>query len=205
MTDDASRRAPPSVMIVDDTVENLRLLQSMLKEAGYNVRPAPSGALALRAAEKAPPDVILLDITMPEMSGFETCKRLKEIESLKDVPVIFISALDEADDKVKAYQAGGVDFVTKPFRFEEVHARVETQLKLCAARKALESKNRELAQALSELELARAVGVSSAGVPEQLTRYIEAHGGTTEIQETSAQGTVIRVTLPSDTSGGIKP
>jgi putative two-component system response regulator len=118
------------ILVVDDVPANLTLLAGMLKGKGYRVRPAPSGKLALKAVEREPPDLILLDITMPEMDGFEVCRRLKEDVRFRDVPVIFISALTETFDKVKAFGSGGVDYVTKPFQFEEVAARVETHLKL---------------------------------------------------------------------------
>mgnify|MGYP005853022511 CR=1 FL=1 len=123
---------PPSadILIVDDTPANLQLLASMLRERGYKVRPAPSGETALRAAQSSPPDLILLDITMPVMDGYEVCRRLKADERLRDIPVLFISALHEAEDKVRAFQAGGVDYVSKPFQLEEVEARVRTHLAL---------------------------------------------------------------------------
>ncbi len=124
------------ILIVDDTPANLRVLGGMLKTYGYKVRPAPNGRLALQGARSDPPDLILLDITMPEMSGYEVCRRLKDHEKTKDVPVIFISALTDTSDKVKAFAAGGVDFITKPFQVEEVHARVEAHLSL--KRKTLE-------------------------------------------------------------------
>ena len=117
-------------MLVDDVPDNLTLLTGMLKEKGHRVRPVPSGKLALKAIEIEPPDLILLDITMPEMDGFEVCRRLKQDVRFRDIPVIFISALTETLDKVKAFGIGGVDYVTKPFQFEEVEARVETHLKL---------------------------------------------------------------------------
>ncbi len=118
------------ILVVDDVPANLTLLAGMLKEKGYRVRPAPSGKLALKAVEHERPDLILLDITMPEMDGFEVCRRLKQDVRFRDIPVIFISALTETLDKVKAFGSGGVDYVTKPFQFEEVEARVETHLKL---------------------------------------------------------------------------
>jgi signal transduction histidine kinase len=102
----------------------------MLKDDGYKVRPVPSGKLALQAAEAEAPDLILLDINMPEMDGYEVCTRLKEHETLSGIPVIFISALTETIDKVKAFEMGGVDYITKPFQFEEVRARVQTHLTL---------------------------------------------------------------------------
>jgi signal transduction histidine kinase len=120
----------PSIMVVDDTPVNLRLLTGMLKERGYKVRPVANGKFALQTAKHDPPDLILLDILMPEMNGYEVCERLKAEEQLAKIPVIFISALDETMDKVKAFKVGGVDYVTKPFQFEEVEARVATHLEL---------------------------------------------------------------------------
>ena len=137
----------PSILVVDDTPANLKLISGMLREKGYKVRPATSGKLALRAAENDPPDIILLDINMPHMNGFEVCTRLKRIDKLKDIPVIFISALTETLDKVKAFGCGGVDYITKPFQFEEVHARVETHLKLRHYQIILERQNKELREA----------------------------------------------------------
>ena len=119
-----------SLLIVDDSPDNLRLLVGMLKGHGFKVRPAPSGELALVAARREAPDLILLDINMPGMNGYEVCERLKADESLKAIPVIFISALDGLIDKVKAFGVGGVDYVIKPFQFEEVEARVRTHLAL---------------------------------------------------------------------------
>ncbi len=127
-----------SILVVDDLPANLTLLTDMLKENGYHVRPVPSGKLALKAVERDPPDLILLDINMPEMDGFEVCAQLKQNTRFRDIPVIFISALSETLDKVKAFRSGGVDYVTKPFQFEEVKARVETHLKLRKYQKHLE-------------------------------------------------------------------
>lgn len=122
-----------SVLIVDDTPANLRLLADTLGEHGFATRAALSGPLAIQAAQAQAPDLILLDIGMPDMDGFQVCERLKADPALKDVPVIFISALDETMDKVRAFAVGGVDYVTKPFQFEEVLARVETHLRLSRA------------------------------------------------------------------------
>jgi two-component system, cell cycle sensor histidine kinase and response regulator CckA len=121
---------PAGILVVDDTPANLQVLAGMLKDRGYKVRPVPSGKLALAAAQHDPPDLILLDINMPEMNGYEVCERLKADDKLKGIPVIFISALTEQLDKVKAFAVGGVDYLTKPFQIEELHARVETHLKL---------------------------------------------------------------------------
>lgn len=126
-----------SILIVDDTAENLRLLTGMLGEQGFDVRPVTSGLQALRAAELEPPDLILLDITMPEMDGYQVCAKLKESSTLGDVPVIFLTALGDTADKVKAFAAGGVDYITKPFQFEEVLARSKAQIYLRRTRQEL--------------------------------------------------------------------
>ena len=119
-----------SILIVDDTPANGLLLVRMLTERGYKTTPVLSGKLALEAARTERPDLILLDIAMPEMNGFEVCEHLKADAALREIPVIFISALNETIDKVRAFRVGGVDYVTKPFQFEEVYARVQTHLRL---------------------------------------------------------------------------
>jgi phosphoserine phosphatase RsbU/P len=138
--------SPANVLLIDDTPANLQVLGGMLKEQGCIVRPVPSGKLGIRFAEADPPDIILLDIMMPEMDGYEVCRRLKGIERLKDIPIIFISALHETIDKVKAFSAGGVDYITKPFQFEEVQARLRTHLNIRRLQVELESQNRRLSE-----------------------------------------------------------
>ncbi len=118
------------IMIIDDTLTNLHVLSEMLEQHGYSARPVPNAKLALQAIQIQPPDLILLDITMPEMNGFEVCQTLKADKNLKDIPVIFISALTETLDKVKAFGIGGADYISKPFQIDEVYARIETQLKV---------------------------------------------------------------------------
>jgi len=139
-----------TIMIVDDTPANLTLLQEILQSQGYRVLVFTRGPMALKAAEKNPPDLILLDINMPEMDGFEVCRNLKRNEILKDIPVIFISALNAASEKVKAFHEGGVDFVTKPFHFEEIRARVETHLRLDQMKKDIERHNHYLEDIIEE-------------------------------------------------------
>lgn len=119
-----------NILIVDDTPENLSILRKLLTEKGYQVRPALSGEVALKAVQSQPPDLILLDIMMPGMDGYEVCSNLKAQEETSSIPVIFISALTEVEGVLKAFQAGGVDYITKPFRSEEVLARVQTHLSL---------------------------------------------------------------------------
>src|SRR4030043_480842 len=111
MENSAVHQPVPSIIVVDDTPANLHLLTGMLKERGYKVRPVSSGKFALQTAKHDPPDLILLDILMPEMNGYEVCERLKADKQLAEIPVIFISALDETLDKVKAFQVGGVHYV----------------------------------------------------------------------------------------------
>jgi len=117
-------------LVVDDTPANLKLLVAMLKERGYKPRPAVSGALALAAALQSPPDLILLDIHMPEMDGYEVCRRIKADSRLQEIPILFISALNETMDKVKAFSVGGLDYITKPFQSDEIEARIRTHLEL---------------------------------------------------------------------------
>ncbi|MEI8204828.1 MAG: hybrid sensor histidine kinase/response regulator [Bacteroidota bacterium] len=134
----------PNILIVDDITANLKVLGDILKSYGYKVRPVPSGAMALQVAEKEIPDLILLDIMMPEMDGYEVCRRLKENKNLCDIPVIFISALNDTSDIVKAFTSGGVDYITKPFQSEEVKARVATHLKICQQKQKLLEQSKQL-------------------------------------------------------------
>ena len=131
-------------MLVDDQPANLKLLEDMLKKQHYVVRSFPRGRLALAAAAERPPELILLDINMPEMDGLEVCRRLKSDPKLAAIPVIFLSALNETEDKVKAFRCGGVDYITKPFQFEEVQSRVASHLKLHELQQALRRQNEEL-------------------------------------------------------------
>ncbi|MBF0287564.1 MAG: response regulator [SAR324 cluster bacterium] len=139
-----------NILVVDDTPENLHLLVRILEGQGYMVRPAPNGRLALSGAMAIPPDLILLDIKMPEMDGYEVCSQLKSDEKTANVPIIFISALHESMDKVKGFSAGGVDFITKPFQKDEVLARVKTHLALRNVQKELEYKNTLLTQEIAD-------------------------------------------------------
>ena len=127
-----------NILIVDDTPDNVRLLMEMLSERGYKVRPATSGAHALTTARLEPPDLILLDILMPDMDGYRVCAELKANERTRDIPVIFISALQQVFDKVKAFGLGAVDYITKPFEAEEVFARVRTHITLWKLQQHLE-------------------------------------------------------------------
>jgi len=138
------------ILIVDDTPENLNVLMKILTEHGHLVRPVLSGELALQVVRKSLPDLILLDILMPGMDGYEVCRRLKAEERTRDIPIIFISALDEAADKVRAFELGGLDYITKPFQEEEVLARVKTHLSLRNMQIRMEAQNRQLQQEIRE-------------------------------------------------------
>jgi PAS domain S-box-containing protein len=138
------------ILVVDDQIINLKFLTATLTNYGYRVRPAISGELALETVRKVPPDLILLDIMMPKMDGYMVCQELKTRPETKDIPVIFISALDKAKDKVKAFSAGAVDYITKPFEVNEVVARVQTHLALRRMQKQLEKKNIQLEQEITE-------------------------------------------------------
>jgi diguanylate cyclase (GGDEF)-like protein len=138
------------ILIIDDTADNLRVLSLLLTKHGYNVRKALNWQMALTACETVLPDLILLDIMMPEVDGYKVCQRLKARDFTADIPVIFISALDDVFDKVKAFAAGGVDYITKPFEFEEVLVRIKNQLALKTARLEILNLNTELEQRVKQ-------------------------------------------------------
>lgn len=138
-----------NILLVDDTPDNLRLLSQILAERHYDVRAVTNGERALESVRLAAPDLILLDIKMPGMDGFEVCRALKADENTCDIPVIFISALSDVTDKVKAFTVGGVDYITKPFQYEEVVARAETHLALRRLQKQLQNANHKMAHELS--------------------------------------------------------
>jgi class 3 adenylate cyclase len=147
MSDDKIKQ---DILIVDDTAANLRLLAGMLSEREFRVRPVPSGEAALAAVRASAPDLILLDINMPGMNGYQVAQELKADAATADIPIIFISALNEVLDKVKAFESGGVDYITKPFQFEEVLARVETHLALRQLQRQLEQANEVLETRVQE-------------------------------------------------------
>lgn len=164
-----------NVLIVDDNSDNLRLLTKMLESQGYVVRKSLNGRMALQAVHRDPPDLILLDITMPEMSGYEVCHYLKTSEDTKNIPIIFISALDCIDDKVKAFEMGGQDYITKPFQELEVLARVKNQLLIQQQRQQLVEQNQRLAQAIEERLQAEAE-VKQLSLTDELTGLYNRRG-----------------------------
>jgi signal transduction histidine kinase len=140
----------PHILVVDDNHANLHLMADILGRYDYVVRPVPSGELAISSAQEYPPDLILLDIMMPGLSGYDVCERLKADERTRDIPVIFISVNDDLEGKIRAFSSGAVDYITKPFQTEEVVARVKTHLTLRALQQSLEQKNADLKQEIAE-------------------------------------------------------
>lgn len=156
MNHEATNTSKGNILVVDDTPANLHLLVRLLTERGYKVRPVPNGKLALSGARGLPPDLILLDIMMPEINGYEVCAQLKADPGTRDIPIIFISAINELLDKVKAFSLGGVDYITKPFEAQEVLARVETHLALRNMQINLQQQNELLEKTLQELKSTQA-------------------------------------------------
>jgi CheY-like chemotaxis protein len=159
-----SPSGPPSstILVVDDIPENVEILARQLTRRGYKVQRAANGTLALQAARQTPPDLVLLDINMPGLSGFEVAAQFKQDKALREIPVIFLSALEETADKVRAFESGGVDYVTKPFQFDEVEARISTHLKLRRLQLELAERNRAFEAANHELRRLEALRANLA-------------------------------------------
>jgi PAS domain S-box-containing protein len=190
------------ILAIDDTPENLALLSQMLTEKGYKVRSVTKGSTALRGAKAAPPDLIFLDVKMPEMNGYEVCRHLKADDRTRNIPVIFISALGDVFDKVKAFQAGGVDYITKPFQVEEVLARLNTHLMIRNLQLKLQAQNTQLQQEIEERAAAedkfakafRACPNPIAIVTLQEGRFVEINNSFLQMSEYT-QGEVVGCTV----------
>ncbi len=143
---------PATILVVDDTPHNVRLLSTILTGQGYQVRKALNGQRALATVQEFPPHLILLDVMMPEMNGYEVCEHLKSSPSTSSIPVIFLSALDDASDKVKAFDVGAVDYITKPFQEKEVLARVANQLTIKSQKELLQEQTNQLEELVGRLE-----------------------------------------------------
>lgn len=152
---------PANILVIDDLPENLELLSELLTAQGYKVRSVTKGSTGLRGAQVAPPDLILLDINMPQMSGYEVCQQLKADDRTRHIPVIFISALEDVLDKVKAFEVGGVDYITKPFQVKEVLARIETHLTTQRLQQQLQAQNLCLQQEIRNRQQAEAMIVKA--------------------------------------------
>lgn len=178
------------ILIVDDTIENLKILVAMLSQAGYHVRPVNNGALALRIARNSTPDLILLDIRMPNMDGYQVCEQLKSDPATHDIPIIFISAQHNLHDKLQAFRAGGVDYITKPFQLEEVQARVETQLKL----QELRQRDQEHIQSLArEIEIRKKIEAQLREYQQHLEQLVAER--TAELEKSLKQERAMRAQL----------
>jgi PleD family two-component response regulator len=152
MSENNPDQSKATILAVDDNSQQLRLLTDVLTRGGYTVVPAGDGRTALLTARSAAPDLIMLDIMMPDADGYEVCEQLKADEHTRDIPVIFVTVMDKPEDQARGFAVGGVDYVTKPYHPAEVLARVETHLALRSLHKKLQKANRELAGRLQELE-----------------------------------------------------
>lgn len=161
----------PDILVVDDVPNNIRFLSNFLTEQGYGVRKAINGDMALKAVKALVPDLILLDVNMPDMSGYDVCSQLKTEALTCSIPIIFLSAGNDVFDKVKAFKVGAVDYITKPFQLEEVLVRIQTQLKVQSLQKKLEIRNAELQQTVTALQKTQAaLEISEAHLRESQER-----------------------------------
>jgi len=152
MNSNQSATLPASILIVDDTPDNVRLLSTILTKQGYQVRKALNGQRAIATVQEFPPNLILLDVMMPDMNGYEVCAQLKASPKTSSIPVIFLSALDDVLDKVKAFDVGAVDYITKPFQNKEVLARVANQLTIQSQQKLLQEQTQQLEELVGRLQ-----------------------------------------------------
>ena len=155
MNKERKHKPKADILAIDDTPENLALLSQMLTEKNYKVRSVTKGSTAIRGAKAVPPDLILLDVKMPEMNDYEVCQQLNANDLTKDIPIIFISALGDVFDKVKAFQVGGVDYITKPFQVEEVLARLDTHLTIRNLEIELKAQNSQLQEEIVQKNAAK--------------------------------------------------
>ncbi len=151
-----------NILIVDDNLENLKILSATLSEHGYRVQSVTSGSMVFTVAQLTPPDLILLDIKMPDMDGYEVCKQLKECQKTCDIPIIFLSALHNVSEKVRAFKVGGADYITKPFQVEEVLARVKHQLTILSLSRQIKAQNQQLQHEIIERRKAEIAAVSAS-------------------------------------------
>ncbi len=151
-----------NILIVDDNLENLKILSATLSEHGYSVQSVTSGSMAFTVTQLTPPDLILLDIKMPDMDGYEVCKQFKECQKTCDIPIIFLSALDNVSEKVRAFKVGGADYITKPFQVEEVLVRVKHQLTILRLSRQIKAQNQQLQHEIIERRKAEIAAISAS-------------------------------------------
>ena len=175
----------PDLLIVDDQPDNLQVLSAILESAGYKVRKAINGEFALKVIRLQPPDLILLDVLMPGMGGYEVCQQLKQDPTICEIPVIFLSALSRGEDKVKGFEVGGADYITKPFQAEEVLARLTYQLEIRSLQARLQQRNQQLkqqnCQLQAEIDLRQEAEIALQKKNEELTRTLS------ELQATQSE------------------
>ena len=159
MFDNGKEAKKQSILIVDDSRENLRLLYTILAREGYTVRLATNGSMALDSVRSAKPDLIILDIKMPGLDGYEVCRRLKADRDTEDIPVLFISGVTEIDEKMKSFAVGGIDYITKPFQAEEVLARIKVHLTIEQLQNQLKQANERLEQKVRERTAERVIRI----------------------------------------------
>ncbi|MCP4695285.1 MAG: response regulator [Gammaproteobacteria bacterium] len=173
-----------NILIVDDDIANLKIMAAYLRESGYDSMMAENGKDALEKAQSGSPDLILMDVLMPGMNGFEACQHMKSSKNIKDIPVLFMTALSDIENKLKGFDAGGVDYITKPIQEREMLARIDTHLTLQSLRKSLEEKNTQLQKTLDEVSTLRGILPICAsckkirddkGYWNQIEAYIENH------------------------------
>lgn len=193
---DTPRKA--TIMVVDDTPENLVLLSKILKPEGYRVMTLPNGKMAIDAVRRNPPDLILLDITMPGMNGYEVCAALKADPQSSSIPVLFVSALSDSLDKVKAFRSGGIDYITKPFNVMEVNARVGVHLALSSLQKELQATNSSLEETVRRQ--VREITEGQLALIMAMTKLVEARDDATgrHIERTQSLCRLIAERLWSD-------
>lgn len=172
---------PGNILIVDDVPDNLRVLSTLLNHHGYKVRNVIKGSMAIRVAKSGFPDVILLDINMPEMNGYEVCEVLKSDPDTQEIPVIFLTALDEVMDKVKAFEVGGVDYITKPFQIEEMVARINNQIQLKNAKAEIKQLNLELEERVRDRTAQLEAEIVERKKAEEKLSFMALHDPLTEL------------------------
>lgn len=215
MSNQENKTLPGEILIVDDTPANLDVLRRFLNESGYGISIAPNGEIALKIISQKKPDLILLDVMMPGIDGFEVCRRIKENEETKDIPIIFVTAKTETDDVVRGFQTGGVDYILKPFKREEVLSRVKTHLKIqnlikeqAHLNEILSNKNDELIEAENQNRIIideTADGIFKLDANQKITYSNFKFASTLEFSAEQIEGKLILDLVNTEDPKGIIP